>query len=102
VTANLAGGVGMNKNSAGTVTLSGANTFTGLTTLNNGVLTLASAGALGGGGNIAFAGGTLQYSASNTADLSTRIVNSAGAIKVDVNGQTITYGTALAATERRQ
>lgn len=52
-------------------------------------------GALGVGGNIVFTGGTLQYSATNTADYSARIKSSTSAIAIDTNGQAVTYASVL-------
>jgi len=65
------------------LTLSGSNSYTGLTALNAGTLNLGSANALGGGGSITFSGGTLQFSASNTADYAAGIVNSTSRIGLD-------------------
>jgi fibronectin-binding autotransporter adhesin len=47
VSAILAGGVGLNKTTAGTVTLSGANTYTGGTTISAGTLQIGSGGTTG-------------------------------------------------------
>ncbi|MEQ1859283.1 MAG: autotransporter-associated beta strand repeat-containing protein [Chthoniobacteraceae bacterium] len=94
--ANTSGG--LTKNGGGTLTLTGANTYTGTTNVNAGTLALGSAGAIGGGGNVTFGGGTLQFSATNTSDLGTRIVNSTGAISIDTNGQSVTFASALAAS----
>ena len=50
VSAILAGsGIGLNKTGAGTVTLTGANTFSGATTLGAGVLNANASAALGDG-----------------------------------------------------
>ena len=79
------------------LTLAGNNTYGGATTIGGGTLSLASASALPGG-NISFAGGVLQYSASNTADYSSQIVNSTSAMAIDTNGQNVTYNNGLAAS----
>jgi autotransporter-associated beta strand protein len=94
--ANTSGG--LVKAGAGKLTLTGTNTYTGTTGVNAGTLALGSAGAIGGGGNVTFGGGTVQFSATNTSDLSARIVNSTGAISLDTNGQSVAFGSALAAS----
>ena len=47
VSAILAGGVGLNKTTSGTVTLSGDSTYTGTTTISAGTLQLGNAGTTG-------------------------------------------------------
>ena len=84
---------GLTKSGSGTLTLSAANTYTGVTTLGSGTLSLGTATALGGGGNLTFTGGALQHTTSNTTDYSAKVVNSSGAITLDTNGQNVTYGT---------
>ena len=86
---------------AGTLTLSGANTYTGTTTLNGGILALGGSSALGSTGNIVFSGGSLQFSASNTTDYSSRINSgtSAGTVLLDTNGQNVTFATGLSSTK---
>ena len=91
----------------GKLTLSGQNTYTGITTLSSGIANLASAenpglsGPLGASvasnpGSIVFAGGTLQYSANNQNDYSGRFSTAPNQnISIDTNGQTVTFATAL-------
>jgi autotransporter-associated beta strand protein len=90
--------LGLVKTGTSMLILGGANTYSGTTTLANGTLRLDNANALGGGGNLSFTGGTLQYTGSNTADYANRIKDSSGAIRIDPNGQSITYAGSLDAT----
>jgi autotransporter-associated beta strand protein len=116
------GGVcAITKVGAGTLTLTGTNYYTGNTTFSGGVLCAGSGeatvpntlfnwagGAWYGGpfgeptnlvqSQFIFNGGTLQYSAANQFDYSPRFSTAAGqdAISIDVNGQNVTFGTALA------
>ena len=94
VSNNIGGGLALTLNS-GTLTLAGANTYAGTTSINGGVLGLGAAGALGGAGDIVFGGGTLQFSASNVGDYAARVKNSGSAIAVDTNGQNVTFAGSL-------
>lgn len=92
---NLGTGV-LTKDGAGTLTLSGSNTFTGGTNLVSGTLSLGSANALGTSGIISFGGGSLQFTASNTTDYSSRFSGSANQLySLNTNGQNVIIATAL-------
>jgi autotransporter-associated beta strand protein len=87
------------KQGGGTLTLAGANSYTGGTMISDGVLALGSANAVGASGTIRFGGGTLQYSASNTTDYSSRFSTAASqAYSIDTNGQNVTWASPLASS----
>ncbi len=89
----------LTKLGVGAVTLSGTNTYSGGTTLGGGTLALGSARAIGTTGTITFNGGSLQSSASNTADYSARFSNAANqAYRIDTNGQTVTLASNLSSS----
>jgi fibronectin-binding autotransporter adhesin len=93
---NGSGTTAFTKQGSGTLTLSGNNSYTGGTTISDGVLALGSANAVGTSGTIAFGGGTLQYSASNTTDYSSRFSTAASqAYEIDTNGQNVTLASPL-------
>jgi autotransporter-associated beta strand protein len=83
------------KTGAGAWVLSGTNTYTGGTSINNGTLAVSNASALGTTGNLSFGGGTLQYIGINT-DFSSRFSTAASqAYSVDTNGQAVAFETPL-------
>jgi autotransporter-associated beta strand protein len=93
---NGTGAVSLRKTGAGIWTVSGSNTYTGGTELNAGTLSLGSAGAIGSSGTISFNGGTLQATAINTTDYSSRFSNADGQqYRIDTNSQNVTLATAL-------
>jgi autotransporter-associated beta strand protein len=84
-----AGGDALIKDGTGTLTLSGANTFTGRTVINGGVLQLLGGAAIADGNAILVnAGGQLTVGASET------IASIAGAGNVLLNNASLTLGNA--------
>jgi autotransporter-associated beta strand protein len=73
---------------SGTETLSGANTYGGVTTLDGGVLTIVAANNLGGTSGIVFDGGTLKFNGNFT--LNKAITLNADDGIIDTNGTTNT------------
>ena len=92
-------GASLAKLGAGTLALTGSNDVSGGLSLQGGTLELGSVDAIGGSGPIEFLGGTLQFTAANTADVSNRLSTATGqAFRVDTNGQTVAFDTAIAGT----
>jgi fibronectin-binding autotransporter adhesin len=80
----------------GNLSLNAANAFSGGITINGGKLALSNAGSIGTTGDIVFSGGTLQYSANNDTDYSSRFSNTvAQAYSVDTNGRDVTWAADL-------
>ncbi|MGH8699684.1 MAG: beta strand repeat-containing protein, partial [Burkholderiales bacterium] len=93
VSAILGGAVGLNKTTGGTVTLSGANTYTGTTTVSAGNLTLAGGAAIGDAGVVNLTGGTLQVNSAETIGQ----LSGAGGTTVTLNAG-LTFGDATNTT----
>ena len=85
---------------AGTLVLSGSNSYTGGTSVSNGVLNFNSLSALGTGTTLSLGGtstnGTLKYAGGNTADISTLTVTiNAGGGTIDTNGNDVVFGNLI-------
>ena len=89
---------GIAKVGINTLTLSGANGYTGPTALLGGTLSLASSSALGNTDAIVFFGGSLQYTSSNTNDYSSLIQDSIGPVSIDTNGHAVTFASPIDAS----
>ena len=83
---------------AGTLVLTGSNSYSGTTTLAAGTLSLGSPDAISTSGTISFDGGTLQFtslSGTNT-DLSGRFSTAPGQVyRIDTSGVDVTLATPL-------
>ena len=91
VTGALSGASALQLTDAGTLVLSGANSYTGATIIGAGLLRADNATALGTGGYVTFAGGKLQYTSNSAGtNWATRFKNSTSAIALDTNGQAVT------------
>ena len=90
---NGGGGLTVAGGAGGILVLSSVNGYLGGTNINGGVLNVNNAAAIPG--QIAFGGGTLQYTVNNRQDYSAQIFNSTGPIAIDTNGQTVTFGSGL-------
>lgn len=92
-------GSGFTKAGAGRLTLTTANTYSGTTTLYQGVLTIENTRALGAGGagSIIFNGGTLEYGRGIVLDYSSRFgaIGAGGAV-IDTNGNNVSFAGVLA------
>jgi filamentous hemagglutinin family protein len=104
---NLGGTGSLTQAGPGTTSLTGANTYTGGTVLAGGTLAVvnttgtstAANNSLGSSGTLSFTGGTLQFSANNTLDYSSRLNTGASQqFAFDTNGQNVTLATLPANT----
>ena len=92
-------GGSLTKTSFGTLTLNGTNTYTGGTNIGAGTVNFTT-GGLGTTGAVTFTGNSiLQYGASTTTDLSSRLaINNGFTGTVDTNGNNVTFASGFGAS----
>ena len=88
VSAILGGALGLDKTTADTVTLSGANTYSGVTNITGGTLAFSAAANLGDASatnTLTLNGGTLSYTGSGSANLAANRVMTVGSSGATLN-----------------
>jgi autotransporter-associated beta strand protein len=98
VSVPLAGVAALTKSGAGTVTLSGASSYSGGTTINGGTLSVSSSANLGSlAGGLTINAGTLEIATGFTTGRAISLGNSASTFQIDA-GQTYTVTSAIGGT----
>jgi len=93
-----ASSIAIAKIGAGTLTLTGLNTYSGGTIVTGGLISFNSSNNFGSG-NITLDGGGLQWATGTTTDISPQLAPfGAGGATFDTNGNNVTLGSSLSST----
>ena len=93
--ANISGTGTLSKAGAGTLTLSGVNSYAGGTIITGGMINFNAANNFGSG-MITIDGGGLQWASGTTADISAQLAAfGGGGAAFDTNGNNVTFASAL-------
>ncbi len=109
ISGSISGSGGLTANSSGVVTLSGANSYTGVTTISSGTLSVASIGnggtvgsnlgtASNSAANLVFDGGTLQYTGSSGSTDRGFTINAGKTATFDITTNNLTISGASPAS----
>lgn len=91
--------IAVRKVGPGKLALTYNNTYDAGTQINGGTLVFSNTAAFGSG-TISFGGGTLRHGTGFATDLSSKIGASTADISIDDGGQSVTYATALASSNK--